>query len=44
MTFQEGEPDQTLPLLRAGELDVVLGFSYAEEAEAGPAHAAHPAE
>ena len=38
VTFEEGEPAQTLPLLRAGELDVVLGFSYAEEPEPGRAH------
>jgi molybdate transport repressor ModE-like protein len=28
LTFSEAEPEDSLPLLRAGELDVVLGFSY----------------
>jgi molybdate transport repressor ModE-like protein len=31
VSFVEAEPDESLPLLRAGELDVVLGFAYAEE-------------
>jgi molybdate transport repressor ModE-like protein len=29
VTFVEAEPEDALPLLRAGELDLVLGFSYA---------------
>lgn len=31
VSFVEAEPSESLPLLRAGEVDVVLGFSYAEE-------------
>ena len=38
ISFEEGEPAQTLPLLRAGELDVVLGFSYEEEPDPGREH------
>jgi molybdate transport repressor ModE-like protein len=34
VTFVEAEPGESLPLLRAGELDVVLGFSYDEEPDA----------
>jgi DNA-binding transcriptional LysR family regulator len=29
VSFTEAEPEDALPLLRAGELDLVLGFSYA---------------
>jgi DNA-binding transcriptional LysR family regulator len=29
VSFAEAEPEDALPLLRAGELDLVLGFSYA---------------
>jgi DNA-binding transcriptional LysR family regulator len=29
LSFVEAEPEDALPLLRAGELDLVLGFSYA---------------
>jgi molybdate transport repressor ModE-like protein len=29
VSFSEAEPEDCLPLLRAGELDLVLGFSYA---------------
>lgn len=29
LSFAEAEPEDALPLLRAGELDLVLGFSYA---------------
>ncbi len=29
MSFTEADPEDALPLLRAGELDLVLGFSYA---------------
>jgi molybdate transport repressor ModE-like protein len=29
VTFSEAEPESALPLLREGELDLVLGFSYA---------------
>jgi molybdate transport repressor ModE-like protein len=29
VSFSEAEPEDSLPLLRAGELDLVLGFSYA---------------
>jgi len=35
VSFTEAEPPQSLPQLRAGDLDVVLGFSYAEDPEAG---------
>src|SRR5690242_15853527 len=28
VSFSEAEPEDSLPLLRAGELDLVLGFSY----------------
>jgi molybdate transport repressor ModE-like protein len=28
LTFNEADPEDSLPLLRAGELDLVLGFSY----------------
>src|SRR5919202_6390909 len=29
VSFEEAEPEDALPLLREGELDLVLGFSYA---------------
>ena len=35
VSFEEAEPPESLPLLRAGDLDVVLGFSYEEDAAAG---------
>ena len=35
VSFVEAEPPDALPLLRAGELDVVLGFSYAEDPAPG---------
>jgi DNA-binding transcriptional LysR family regulator len=36
LTFVEAEPDDGLRLLRAGELDLVLGFSYATVAARDP--------
>jgi molybdate transport repressor ModE-like protein len=33
VTFVEGEPEDAIPLLRAGDVDLVLGFSYVAETD-----------
>lgn len=35
VSFVEAEPPEALPLLRSGEVDVVVGFSYAEDPAPG---------